>query len=674
VAYSKAARTNLPFHPFKKGLSFKEGGFQTGIPLSLLSFSVCCNIILTMNDNELEKLKKKIYRPGGESEFEGRLEGPETFDPEQEREKTPTEEWQKTERKRLSPQQKKQLKIISIIALAVFLMVAGFFLWRGLTSFDKDKVKLEIRAAERIISGDEIKYTIRYKNETKLPLDNLQLTFRYPENSIPSGGEDLIETFDLGNLAVGEERETELLARIIGLKGEKKEAWAELVYTPSNISSRFSNRAEFSTEILSVPLILDFDLPERLVDGQSFSFSLRYSNQADVSFKDLQIQLEYPGGFTFESSQPQPFNQDNTWSISNLMAGEQDKIFIRGIIFGTEGEDKLFKAKLGLSEGEQFIPYAETTGATQVSISPLSVSQSVEDSTNYIARTGETLNYQIKYKNTTDIAIGDVVITSQLESRALDLTELDLRPGSFDGESQTITWNASNLPELEYLGPHQEGIIRFSVEIKDNLPINSYADKNFRIINTVKIDSNKVPLSLERIDISGESQLITKIVSDLSLQAQAFYNDDLIPNSGPIPPKVGQKTTYTVKWRLVNKNNDLSDVKVEASLPPHVKWENRISPNNANLNYDSQTGQVVWSIGNLAAGTGVLSPVKQVAFQISITPGLANIGGLLELIGQSKVTGQDTFVDLELSDTSRSIDSGLPDDPTMRHSDGPVVE
>jgi len=284
------------------------------------------------------------------------------------------------------------------------------------------------------------------------------------------------------------------------------------------------------------------------------------------------------------------------------------------------------------------------------------------------------LTYLITYKNTTDVGIRDVVITSKLEGKALDLTRIKLEEGSFEGETQAVTWKASNLPALEFLGAHQEGQIRFSVEVKDPLPVKNFTDKNFTITNTVKIDSSQVPLSLIGVQISGQSQLITKVVSQLTLQAQGYYRDDLIPNSGPLPPKIGQTTTYTIKWRLVNTANDLEEVEVKGYLPPHVRWMNKISPANVDLKYNYQTGQVLWRIGSLPAATGILLPVKQVAFQVAITPGLAHLGSLVELIGQSIASGRDDFVDLELEGVGKTIDTGLPDDPTTKRKDGVVVE
>ncbi|MAF20649.1 MAG: hypothetical protein CMI55_03130 [Parcubacteria group bacterium] len=624
---------------------------------------------------KLKKLKEKLYKP--ETEFEERLEKPEVFQPERKRKKVLSEEWSGSKKRRfrlLTVREKKTLKSIGFIAGVIFLIIIVIFTWRGFTSFDKDKVRLEIAWPERVVSGEEIKYIVKYKNNTRLALNNLQLVFHYPEGSIPFDDNDLVQAMDLPDIEPDQENQVELSARIIGLKGEEKEAWLELSYQPGNLSSRYTNQAEFSSNIISVPLLLDFDLPEKLVDGQSFDFSLKYLNQAEVSFDDLEIRIDYPTGFNLQSSESSLSERDGAWSIDSLMAGQEDKIFIRGNIEGERGEVKLFKAQIGLVDDDQFIPYAETVKALQISLSPLSVVQTVNESTDYIAETGQQLDYQINFENTTDIGIKNVVITSKLEGAVLDFASLESESGSFDGLTQTITWKASNLPALEFLGARQKGQLNFSIKIKDLLPISNYSDKNFKIINTVKIDSSEIPLSLERIQIGGQSQSITKLASQLTLQAQGYYNDDTFLNSGAIPPKVGQTTTYTIKWRLVNTANDLSKVRVVAFLPPHVKWLNQISPSSGNLKYNFQTGQLIWQVGDLSSATGVLLPVKQIAFQISITPSLADLGNLVELIGQSKVTGLDNFVDLELIDTDEPIDTDLPDDPAIISEDSIIVD
>ena len=625
---------------------------------------------------ELKELKKKLYKP--ESDFEERLKIPELFQPEKEREKKSSEEWNDLEKNKFSfsfsRKQKKYLFISVISLIFIFLATAGFMFWRGLTSFDTDSVKLEISGPERIISGEEVIYKVKYKNNTKLSFKNIKLIFRYPEGSIHSGSNDLIESLNLADLEAGQENQIEFPVRIIGLKNDVKKVSAVLSYEPGEIASVFSNLSEFSSEIISVPLILNFDMPKELVNGQSFEFSLKFINQSDVPFDDLRIKVDYPSGFNFKSSEPQSLEEDNVWFIDKIEAGEEIEIFVTGDIDGAEGEVKPFKAQAGILNNDQFTLYSESISALKISSSPLSVTQTINDSSSYTAEAGEKLKYQINYKNTTGVGIRSVIITSKLEGDALDYASLDLRDGSFDGSSQTITWKASNLPELEFLSPGQEGKISFSIKVKDPLPINNYNDKNFEIVNTVKVDSLQAPLSLKDIDVAGNNELSVKIKSQLTVQAQAYYNDDSISNSGPIPPKVGQMTTYTIKLRLINSSNDLSGVNIEAFLPPHVKWMGNFKPTNSDLRYNFNTGQLIWDVGNLPSATGILLPVKEVVFQVSITPGIANVGHLLELIGQAKVAGYDNFAGLEISSTDKPIDTNLPDDLTVERIQGIVIE
>ena len=110
----------------------------------------------------------------------------------------------------------------------------------------------------------------------------------------------------MGHLAAGENGQATFGAAVTGLKDEKKIAAARLNYYPANISSSFENTVEFESMIFSVPLVLDPELPERVVNGQDLNFSFKYLNTADVSFSNLVLEMEYPPGFNFRSASPTP--------------------------------------------------------------------------------------------------------------------------------------------------------------------------------------------------------------------------------------------------------------------------------------------------------------------------------------------------------------------------------
>ena len=103
------------------------------------------------------------------------------------------------------------------------------------------------------------------------------------------------------------------------------------------------------------------------------------------------------------------------------------------------------------------------------------------------------------------------------------------------------------------------------------------------------------------------------------VSVNGYYNDKQIGNSGPMPPTVGSSTTYTFHWSVTNIANDLEDISVESSLPSGIKWTGQIYPSDANITYSERTNQIVWNVGSVAAGSGIISPAKEVAFQVVIT-------------------------------------------------------
>ena len=621
---------------------------------------------------ELKKLKKKLY---SREPLEEREYYPEEFIPGKEPEEIKLEEWEKTEKPSTFKKAKRKMfwGIFIVLFLLIILIAGGAFFYQFYFSFDKSQVKVSISGPLNALSGDEVTYLIKCENRSKVDLTNAKLYFWFPENSLPLDKNGNLRIIDLKNISKNSQKQLEFKAKIFGSKGEKKIAKAKLIYKPLHISSLFENEAKFETSIIEVPLILDFDLPEKIVSGQEIKFSLEYINQSQVSFDHLEIKIIYPSGFHFKSSAPLPSEGDNIWKIGDLNANESGKIFVQGTIEGNINEPKPFQAKIGKEKEGKFIVYSQNTESSIISLPPLLVKQFVNDKEEYIAEEGEKINYRIEYKNTCDIGIKNVIITCKLKGEALDFSSLELENGSFLEETHTITWRASDIPDLELLTPGKSGKIEFSIKIKKPLPIFSYNDRNFKVVSIVKIDTLSPPLVLSNLQIGSENEIVTKIKTKLVLEAKGYFRNSPISNTGPIPPKVGEKTTYTIVWQVLNSSNDLTETKVETKLPSYIKWEGKVEPNNQDVRYDPVTRKVTWYIGYLPAGTGIISPVRQVAFQIGFIPSLYQVGDLVKLIEKSKATGKDYFVNEKIQVEDEEIYTDLPDDDTISRRDGIVI-
>lgn len=579
-------------------------------------------------------------------------------------------QWQEEPRENLLQIKKKRLIFrISVFLIAVgFVCLGGWLWWQFAHSFDTSKISLEIFGQERIVSGEEMNYVVRYKNNTNVDLEDAVLTFYYPEQSLPTDQNTAKEPAgisskkDLGKIKWGEEGQEEFKAKIFGNKDARQKFSAKLEYRPQNINSKFKNEAEFSNQIISVPLVLSFDLPEKIVSGQSINFALRYINSSDAEFSDLKIKMNFPEGFAFATSYPSA-STDGFWNIEHIGKKQEGKIMITGSLGGEQGDEKFFKADLGIEKDGQFIAYAQTIDSSLITVSPLYVEQELFDTGKTSADLGEILNYRVKYRNTTEVPIKFVSVKVKIESRAVDFSSVISQKGFFDSNQNSVIWNSSENSELKELKGKAEGEFSFSLRLKDQLPISRFSDKNFSILTSASIDSSDDPFELAGTQLKGENKFSVKINSQVAFSMKGYYDDNLIKNSGPIPPQVGQKTTYTVYWRLLNISNDLSEAEVRASLPSYVQWNGAIAPQGSEISYDSASHEIVWQIGKLSAATGILLPVKQVAFQVSLIPSSSQIGQYAELVKSAAFKGKDDFTGKQISASSLSLTTNLPDDP-----------
>ena len=181
-----------------------------------------------------------------------------------------------------------------------------------------------------------------------------------------------------------------------------------------------------------------------------------------------------------------------------------------------------------------------------------------------------------------------------------------------------------------------------------------------------------MPLSLKGLSLRAQREAKVKLKTSLELFTKAYYYEGPFPNMGPIPPRVGEKTTYTILWQVTNTFNEVNDVRVEVPLSRDVVFEQNIYPKGSNVTYNSAAHTVIWDIGALAAGVGSVYAVETAAFQISLMPKEEMRGKVVELIDQAKISGTDEYVGEFVEDVSEPLDTSLPHDAGIRQGDGVV--
>jgi hypothetical protein len=179
---------------------------------------------------------------------------------------------------------------------------------------------------------------------------------------------------------------------------------------------------------------------------------------------------------------------------------------------------------------------------------------------------------------------------------------------------------------------------------------------------------------LGEIEIKNSFSENLKISSFLQLANRMLYYSGSFDNRGPMPPKVGSETTYTVVWSIGNASNEFSGVKVKAILPPYVRWLGIISPSDRDISFDEATGEIFWNVGSIEAGTGIARPAEEVSFQVSFLPSMNQVGTAPVLVSDINIEGRDNFTGNNLSVKKQNLDIMINDDPRFNYSEGIVVE
>lgn len=572
---------------------------------------------------------------------------------------------------------------LATIVIIVLIFVAANFIKGWLSvSFSKDKVGLEITAPGEISSGEEIEFSVFYQNDNQLTLEDAKLVIDYPQGAYSLEGNELTQKIiELGSILPEAKEVKNFKIRLAGEKGNVRTLTIKLNYQPENTSSRFENFTSFKMNITAALVGIYLTAPQKAISGEEISYNLDYINNSDQDFSDLKIELDYPLGFTLKTADPEPTEENNIWQLEQLKQDERGTIRISGILEGTEKENKTLKASIGKIENDRFLKYSQTSSITQIASSPLLISlflKNKEREEEIDISSGEQLNYKIEFKNNADIALSQLSLKAYLQGEMLDFRTLKLKErGFFDSLNNVIIWGAAGIDSLALLPPGQSGEVGFSLSLKKDFSIENFDDKNFQISVRVEIETFNVPpqFNLEKLKI--EKILFSKINTQVVLQAKGYYNEtsSSIKNSGPIPPKANQTTTYTIHWQITNASNDLKDVEVTAVLPAGIEWQDAyIIPEDTELEYNGRTKEMVWKIDKLPAATGFLIPVYEAVFQIALTPSITQVGTTPVLSDESSLKGTDVFTKEMLESFSSAIPAYLPDDLTVDKRDGMVVE
>lgn len=552
-------------------------------------------------------------------------------------------------------------KFVKILIVAILILAAaGYGFWRK-NIYSKEGLKLEIIGPREVSLGQEVEYVVKYKNNGEFRLENPNLVFIAPDFSIKEDkiyNRETLESDRLGGaIYPGEEKSFTFKFRMVGRAGEAKIAKASLTYQPKNLSARYESATTFTSIMKEAPLDFDMDLSSTVEADKNFHLKINYFSNVDWLLTDLRVNVDYPSGYSFLQSAPKSFDKDE-WVIPVLNKNQSGTIDIVGQLSGSLDEGKVFRASIGIWKDGQYMRLREIERGTKIVKPTVALRQTINGDANYTAKPGEWLHYEVYYKNVSGGELYNLVLISNLEGDLYDLTTVKTETGSFRAGDNSLVFDWRQNKQLGYLSVMDEGKVDFWIKLKDDLSR----------IHRPEL-TNKVMLGPAREEFS------TKISSKLELAQKVFYSDEIFGNSGHLPPKAGIATTYTITWQVKNYYSNVKEVSVAAVLPPESKLvADKIFPESlaSNLVYNQDSREIVWKIGEVAAGQGLVSNPLNISFQVAVTPMNSQVGGTAGIIGQAIIKGQDGWTETTLESSAPALDTASLSDFNLMENSGIV--
>lgn len=522
----------------------------------------------------------------------------------------------------------------------VILSLLAYFAFRPNKVVPKPaKIDLTVEANEVVPSGGEQVYKVKIGNQDSTALVSMELELVYPEgvkydDSTPKATNLSGSVFPVPDLEPGQNVVVIVKTTVQGEINEEKKLLVRLHYRFKNSGADFVTETTQITKLVAADVSIEISGTNQTNNASVVNYEVRYKNNSDKDISNARIKIDYPSGFTFASSSPEPNLSKNIWNIGNLIKDQEGKISFQGSFQGSSsGQSQTFTASfLVLDNNGSYFTQASSDFSTTIGSLPLVVTQSL---TSNAGRTsvsaGDTLDYTIKYQNTAAVAARGVNIVLTIDSPAVDLSSIEAEGAQVN--NNTVTWNASSSSDLEVLNPNESGSVRFTINV-NNPPVKD-SRTNITVKTSVKIKSDEYDSFLPGNDLS------LKVSTIASLERSLDYV------SGSLPPHVGKQTVYRLTLGIRNGTNELRDGILTAfvTLPSGSYDSASIQPikEAANVSFDSSTGKLTWRLGTVSSHLGDFNPVRKVSFTLKLTPSQSQSGKEVTLLKNISAVLKDPF-------------------------------
>ena len=437
-------------------------------------------------------------------------------------------------------------------------------------------------------------------------------------------------------------------------------------YGTGRSSTTFVKKSSYPLVISSTPLSVSVETLSETVSGKPLAFTLTVRSNATIPLNNIVLTSMPPFGFT-ETGSSVP-HTGSGFFLGTMQPGATKTITLTGTLTGQDGEQRVFHFSVGTakSSSDQTLAVSYMTQDASVTIVAPFITTTLalngDTRPDLVITSGSRQSVILSYINTLLTSVTNASIVVALSGSAIDYNSIQTTSGFYNSTDHSIIFSKDTDPSLAQMAPGASGVGAFTFSTVPSTTSVLTPTVTFTIsVSGTRVGQTNVP---EAVNASVTKTV--KVATIATLLASSLHSSGPFGNSGPIPPRTGQATTYTIQWNVRNSGSTVAGGTVSATLPSYVSYTGK-TVGTGSFSYDEASRTVSWAIGDLTQGASA-----QGAFQVSLTPSTSQRGTAPALTSQAAFSGYDRFAGVQVSASADPLTTETKGDPGYVSSNATV--
>lgn len=543
------------------------------------------------------------------------------------------------------------LAVLLVIVLGAALWLSRDFLGRG-----KAPLELTIEAPQEVQSGALTRIEVRYRNDDRRPLGNLDIDLSLPlgfilESTMPAPTDEESLVWKFGSLGGSSDGVIVLTGRVWGEPGNVASVQAMANYRPSSFNSDFSAIASDQLSITKSILSGSWEGPAEVRPGERVTYRLTVQNGGDTVITGAALDVVLPVALKIVTATP-AFESEGSTKIPlpELAPGGSAIVELVGAFAADEATSLPVQASILVpnpKDPTQSLRVWQGETVTKLLASDLMISLVGNGSaTNAEVAPGKALRLSVKVENRSGNAVRSPQLILDVQpEKGVPIVWKDTQLDGGRITAQGIVFSGNSFPDLASKGEKGWAV---SLPITSSLAADS-ADR-FTITPRLKYGTSTI-----------EGVPLTVIIAG-DVRATAAYRyfaaDGKAIGEGAWPPKEGQTTTIDATMTITPVVHGLKEIDILIPLENNVVLGDVL---------DAAGGQLTMNTSDRSlryrndVGTSETRPL-QIRYTLRVTPDASNVGGYMRLVKAATVRARDIVTSGLLTTSLPAVTTELPDD------------